>query len=193
MTGNEKLCKIYFKKLFFSFFDLFYSYHYIRYFIYSDCMMSCVYNMYRSCDRRCSFKKVFLKILLIWQEILANFTNLCWCFPEKLAKFLRTPNFEEHLRTPADQMICNKILLEKIWVVFRISIKFDLNRERPAGKRYDFSCPYIRLAASPHRPSSTKDSSTAKEQKLTKQCFLPHRFHTQSSQYHYWKAHKYPS
>ena len=42
VTGNEQLCKICFQKLFFqnvlAFFYLFYSYHYIRYFIYSDCM-----------------------------------------------------------------------------------------------------------------------------------------------------------
>ena len=45
----------------------------------------------------------------------------------KLAKFLRAPNFEEHLRATADQLICNKILLEKVRAVFRVSIKFDLN------------------------------------------------------------------
>ena len=42
MTGNGKLCKIYFKRLFFqnvlAFIDLFYWYHYICYFILSDCM-----------------------------------------------------------------------------------------------------------------------------------------------------------
>ena len=42
LTGNEKLCKIYFKTLCFqnvlAFFHLFYSYHHIRYFIHSDCM-----------------------------------------------------------------------------------------------------------------------------------------------------------
>ena len=49
MTGNEKLCKIYFKKLFFqnvlAFIDLFYRYHYIGYFIYSDCMWRHVYTI----------------------------------------------------------------------------------------------------------------------------------------------------
>ena len=42
MTGNEKLYKMYLKKLFLknvlSFIDLFYGYHYICYFIYSDYM-----------------------------------------------------------------------------------------------------------------------------------------------------------
>ena len=41
-AGNEKLCKIYFKKLFFqnvlAFIDVFYRYHYIHHFIYLDCM-----------------------------------------------------------------------------------------------------------------------------------------------------------
>ena len=40
MTGNEQ-CKIYFKLLFqnvLPFIDLFYWYHYIHYFMYSDCM-----------------------------------------------------------------------------------------------------------------------------------------------------------
>ena len=43
VTGNEKLCEIYFKNLFFqnvfTFIDLFYRYHYIRCFIYSNCML----------------------------------------------------------------------------------------------------------------------------------------------------------
>ena len=42
VTGNEQLFKIYFKKMFFQnvlvVIDLFHRYHYIRYFIYSDCM-----------------------------------------------------------------------------------------------------------------------------------------------------------
>ena len=41
------------------------------------------------------------------------------------------------------------------------------------------------LSEPPHQPSSNEDSSTAKGQKLTKQCFLPprHWFFTQSWQY----------
>ena len=42
MTGNGKLCKIYFKRLFLqnflAFIDLFYWYHYICYFTFSDCL-----------------------------------------------------------------------------------------------------------------------------------------------------------
>ena len=41
------------------------------------------------------------------------------------------------------------------------------------------------------RPLSHGRFNTVKEQKLTKQCFLSHRFSTQSSQYQYWKARKY--
>ena len=41
VTENEKLCKIHLKKLFSQnvlvFIDVFYRYHYIRYFICSDC------------------------------------------------------------------------------------------------------------------------------------------------------------
>ena len=177
MTGNETLSKIYFEKLFFqnglAFFDLFYSYHYIRYFIYSDCM--CVQYIQKQ-PPEVLFKK----------GVLENFAyltgkHLCWCFPVKLATFLRTPNFEEHLRTTADQMIYNKILLEKIRAMFHISIKFDLNVRKTGWKKMRFQL--ARLTASSHRPSSTEDSSTTKEQKLTKQYFLPHRFYTQSSQY----------
>ena len=72
--------------------------------------------------------------------MFANLTgkHLCWCFPVKLAKCLRTPNFEEHLQTTADQMICNEILLEKIRAVFRISIKFDLNVRKTGWKKIRF-------------------------------------------------------
>ena len=72
VTGNEKLCKIYFKNLFFqNVFGFIY--------LFIDTIISfisstqiacdvCVYNMYRSSHRRCSLKKVFLKILLISHE-----------------------------------------------------------------------------------------------------------------------------
>ena len=98
-----------------------------------------------ACDVMCvQYVQKLPPEVLLKKGVLENFSNLAGkhmcCFPEKLAKFLRTTNFEEHLRTTADQMIRIKIL-EKIRVVFRISIKFDLNRERPAGKRYDFSWP----------------------------------------------------
>ena len=41
----------------------------------------------------------------------------------------------------------------------------------------------------PDNPSPTDDLNIAKEQKLTKQCFLPpsHQFYTQSSQYQNFK------
>ena len=43
VTGNEKLCEIYFINPFFqnvfALIDLFYGYHYILYFIYSNCML----------------------------------------------------------------------------------------------------------------------------------------------------------
>ena len=89
---------------------------------------SCVYNMYRSSHQRCSLKKMFLKILIISQE------NICVgvSFLIKLQAWKRDFNtdvflwneqnftntyFEEQLQTIADQMICNKILLQKIRTV----------------------------------------------------------------------------
>ena len=110
-------------------------------------------------------------------------------FSCQISKIFKNTYFEEHLGTTADQMIYNKILLEKIRAMFHISIKFDLNVRKTSWKKIRFQL--ARLTASSHRPSSTEDSSTAKEQKLTKQCFLPHWFSTQSSQYQYWKARKY--
>ena len=73
-------------------------------------------------------------------EMFANLTgkHLRWCFPVKLAKCLRTPNFEEHLQTTADQMICHKVLLEKIRAVFCTSIKFDLNVRKTGWKKIQF-------------------------------------------------------
>ena len=40
-------------------------------------------------------------------------------FSCEISKIFKSTYFEEHLRTTADQMICNKILLEKR-AVFRI-------------------------------------------------------------------------
>ena len=77
MTGNEKLCKIYFKKLCFEnvlgFFHLFYSHHYIRYFIYSNCM-----DVMRVQHVQKQPPEVFFK-----KRVLKNFANLtekhlCW-------------------------------------------------------------------------------------------------------------------
>ena len=81
--------------------------------------------------------------VLFKKGILEKFANLTgkhlyWCFSLKLTKYLRTPNFEEHLRTTADEMICNKILLEKVRAVFRISIKFDLNVRKTGWKKIWF-------------------------------------------------------
>ena len=46
----------------------------------------------------------------------------------------------------------------------------------PALNFLDFSWPWIGLSVPPHHLSSTNNSGTAKEQKITKQCFLfpPH-------------------
>ena len=58
-------------------------------------------------------------------------------FPCEIRKFLKNTYFEEHLRTNADQMICNKIS-EKIRAVFCISIKFDLNVRKTGWKKIRF-------------------------------------------------------
>ena len=57
----------------------------------------------------------------------------------------------------------------------------------PALNFFRFPMAQIRLSVTTRHPSFTDDSSTAKEQKLTKQFFLPppHPFSTQSSQYQY--------
>ena len=108
--------------------------------------------MYRNSHRSCSLKKVFLKILLISQENtcvgVSFLIKLQVWGPATLLKrdyntyvFLWNQQnftntyFEEYLRTTADQMICNKILLEKIRAVFCIQVKFDLNVKKTDRKK----------------------------------------------------------
>ena len=43
--------------------------------------------------------------------------------------------FQEHLQMTADQMICNKVLLEKIKTVLHIQIKFYLNVKKNSWKK----------------------------------------------------------
>ena len=104
VTGNEKFCKIHFKKLFFhnalAFIDLFYGYHYLLFHLLRLHVTSCVYNMYRSSHQRCSLKKGVLKNL-------ANFTgkHLCWSlFLIKLQAW----------GTPILKNICGRLLLYAI-------------------------------------------------------------------------------
>ena len=56
----------------------------------------------------------------------------------EISKIFKNAYFEEHLRTTADQMIFNKILLEKIRAVFCILIKFDLNVRKTGWKKIRF-------------------------------------------------------
>ena len=92
------------------------------------------------------------------KDVLKNFANLtekhlCWSlflikmeawetpaqmFSCEISKIFKSTYFEEHLRTTADQTICNKILLEKIRAVFCISIKFDLNVRKAGWKKIRF-------------------------------------------------------
>ena len=137
MTGNENLCKIYFKKLFFQ-----NGLAFLIFFIVT--IISVISSTQIACDVMCvQYVQKQPPEVLFKKYVLESFANLtgkhlCWCFPVKLAKFLRTPNFEEHLQTTADQMICNEILLEKIRAVFRISIKFDLNVRKTGWKKIRF-------------------------------------------------------
>ena len=56
----------------------------------------------------------------------------------EISKIFKNAYFEEHLRTTADQMIYDKILLEKIRAVFCILIKFDLNVRKTGWKKIRF-------------------------------------------------------
>ena len=108
--------------------------------------------MYRSSHRRCSLKKVFLKVLWISQENICvgvrktsawscNFTKKetpTQMFSCEISNIFKNSYFEKHLRKTADKMICNKILLEKIRAVFRISIKLDSNVRKTGWKKMRF-------------------------------------------------------
>ena len=69
VTGNEKLCKLYFTKLVFQnvLACIFYRYHYIGYFIYSHLFHVCTICT-EAATGGVLFKKMFLKILQISQE-----------------------------------------------------------------------------------------------------------------------------
>ena len=120
--------------------------------------------------------------VLFKKGVLQNFANLAgkhlrWCFPVKLSKFVRTPNFEEHLRTTADQMICNKILLEKIRAVFCISIKFDLNVRKTGWKKIRFQLALNKTYSLTPPPLIHQRFKHRQRTKLTKQYFMSHRFY----------------
>ena len=107
-------------------------------------------------------------------------------FSCEISKIFKNTYFEEHLRTIADQMICNKILLEKIRAVFCISIKFDLNVRKTGWRKIRFQLALNKAYSL--TPTVPQDSSTAKEQKLTKQCFcligFPRKVHNISIEKH---------
>ena len=56
----------------------------------------------------------------------------------EISKIFTNTYFEEDLRTTADQMMCNKLLLEKIRAVFYIQIKFNLNVKKTGWKKIQF-------------------------------------------------------
>ena len=88
MTGNENLCKIYFKKLFFQ-----NGLAFLIFFIVT--IISVISSTQIACDVMCCVQYVQKQPLevLFKKGVLENFANLtekhlCWCFPVKLAKFL---------------------------------------------------------------------------------------------------------
>ena len=135
MTGNERLYKIDFKKLFFqnvlAFIDLF-----------IDTIISVISSTQIACDVMCVqyVQKQPPEVFYNKKGVLKNFANLtekhlCWSlflikmeawetpaqmFSCEISKIFKSTYFEEHLQTTTDQMICNKILLEKIRAMFRI-------------------------------------------------------------------------
>ena len=81
--------------------------------------------------------------------------------------------------------------IQSIWHVRICHVYcFSLN---PGWERLQFQLPLNKTFFPTPDPSFIDDWSSAKEQKLTKQYFLPppHRFSSQSSQYQNWKLNKY--
>ena len=110
----------------------------------------------------------------------------------EISKIFKNIYFEEHLRTTADQMICNKILFEKVRAVFCISIRFDLNVRKTEWKKIRFQLALNKTYSFTPPPLIHRRFKQHQRTKINKkQCFLPHWFSTQSSQYQYWKARKY--
>ena len=93
MTGNEKLCKIYFKKLFFQ--------NVLAFIIFfMDTIIFVISSTQIACDVICV------------QYVLM--------FSCEISKIFKNIYFEKHLWMTADQMICHKILLDKVKAVFHI-------------------------------------------------------------------------
>ena len=110
MTGNEKLCKIYFKKLFFqnvlAFIDLF-----------IDTTIFVIPFTQIACDVVCvQYVQKQPTEVLFKKGVLKTFAKLTGKHLRWSSKFLRTPILKNIC---VRLLICNKIL-EKIRAVFRI-------------------------------------------------------------------------
>ena len=114
-------------------------------------------------------------------------------FSCEISKIFTNTYCEELLRTTADQMIFNKILLKKIRAVCHIWIKFDLNVKKTDWKKIRFQLALNKTFCPTPPRLIHRRFKHRQRTKITKQCFLPphHRFSIQSSQYQYWKASKY--
>ena len=97
-----------------------------------DTIMSVISSTQIACDVMCvQYVQKQPPEVFFEKGVLKNFVNLTgkhlyWSFystqmfPCEISKIFKNTYFEEHLRRTADQMICNKILFEKIRAVFRI-------------------------------------------------------------------------
>ena len=98
MTENTNLCQIYFKKLFskkvLAFIDLLYRNHYIRYFIYSDCMwrhVCTILNFYIVYSKENFFLEFFfLETLVFIRKNKSDVSHLKvhWCRFENLSIYV---------------------------------------------------------------------------------------------------------
>ena len=84
MTGNEKLCKIYIKNYFqnvLAFIDLFYTYHYPRYFFFSYCMWrhvctTCNSNLFIVYRKKIFYEEFFLQTIAFVRKNKGGVLNL---------------------------------------------------------------------------------------------------------------------
>ena len=78
----------------------------------------------------------------------------------------------------------------KILVDFQICISAPLNVRKTGWKKIRFQLA-LNKTFCPTPPPLSHWRFKHRQKYLTKQCFRPHRFSTQSWQYQYWKARKY--
>ena len=116
MTGNQKSCEIYFKKLFFQNVLAF-----LIFFIVT--IISVISSTQIACDvMRVQYVQKQPPEVFFKKGVVKHFANLT--------------GKTQHIF--ADEMICNKLLIGKIRAVFRISIKLYLNVRKTGWKKIRF-------------------------------------------------------